>query len=116
MRTKQLVPAETVEVNAEGLHVDGGMWRVGDSINAEEGVGVFVHGVGDAFDVCDRAQNVGRVRTGHKPRLVGQELLEIRSEEFGVRGAVAGFPPFDGQVPPFRDLHPGGDVGFVVTE
>lgn len=46
------VPAEGVDVDVEGLDVDGAVGRVGYAVDAEEGVGDGVHESGDCAVGC----------------------------------------------------------------
>ena len=110
MGTVELIRADRIEIDIEGLDVDRSVRCVGDAVDANHGTGVVRFG-GDLSDVVDIAGNVGDVREGNQPRPIRQQLVQVVDIEDSGVGVDW---PFDGVDAEFGQSPPGSGIRLVV--
>lgn len=117
-RTTYLVPRKAVNIHRQCLDINRPVGSISHAVDAHECL-VFlrVHRIRDGLDVVYRAEDVARVRQGHKASLVRQEVLEVSHLELRRRCIEAGLrrePPFQDQLLSLGEVDPRGDVCLVV--
>lgn len=118
--TIYFIPAEGVEIDAQGVYVHVPVWGQGDAVDAEECHGAAgVDEGGEGADGVDCAEDVGGVGAGDESGGWGEEGEEVGWCEGEVGGLGSrwggGWPPLDGDVGVvFCQAHPRGEVRFVV--